>query len=43
LAKQKKVSAPPGAHPGQQHQKEELPTQYHQALEAKINWTLTPI
>ena len=25
------------------HQKEELPTQYYQALEAKINWNLTPI
>jgi len=43
LAKQKKVSAPPGAYPGQPHQKEELPTQYYQALEAKINWNLTPI
>ena len=43
LAKQKKVSAPPGAYPGQQHQKEELPATYQQALDAKINWSLTPI
>ena len=42
LAKQKKVSAPPGAYPGQQYQKEELPIHCHQALEAKINWNLTP-
>jgi hypothetical protein len=43
LTKQRKVGAPPGAHPGQQHQKVELSTQYHQALEVKINWNLTPI
>ena len=42
LAKQKKVSAPPGAYPGQPHQKEELPTPYQQAQEPEINWTLTP-
>ena len=39
----KKGGRPPGRVPASQNQKEELPTQYHQALEAKINWNLTPI
>jgi len=39
----KKGGRPPGRDPASQNQKEELPTQYHQALEAKINWNLTPI
>ena len=39
----KKGGRPPGRDPASQNQKEELPTQYHQALEVKINWNLTPI
>ena len=32
-----------GARPGQPYQKEELSAPYQQALDAKINWSLTPI
>jgi hypothetical protein len=35
--------SPAGASPGQPLQKEELPTPYQQALDAKINCNLTPI
>ena len=39
----KKGGRPPGRDPASKHQEEELLTQYQQALEAKINWNLTPI
>ena len=32
-----------GSRPGQPYQKEELSAPYQQALDAKINWSLTPI